>query len=179
MCCVVCCCFVDVFHNVWVTLLLYGHWSWWLAARFCYTVDATLGIMGELLLWAGGGMGELQGNEWTFFTPPLLMRYPGQTRNPCLVPVLKTSQICCYKLQANIGLCFYFPSYRALYYLPPSSDCHPISRLIAHRLKGAPLCWLKAVADLRCRLSLWQNISSLTLIQIPLKIQVCRHFSCV
>ena len=30
------------------------------------------------------------------------MRYPGQTRNPCLVPVLKTSQICCYKLQANM-----------------------------------------------------------------------------
>ena len=37
----------------------------------------------------GGGMDEVEGNECRFFTPPLLMRYPGQRQNPCLVPVLK------------------------------------------------------------------------------------------
>ena len=34
-------------------------------------------------------MDEVEGNECRFFTPPLLMRYPGQRQNPCLVPVLK------------------------------------------------------------------------------------------
>ena len=126
-----------------------GHGGWQQGRGFATQWMLHWALWASYYCGQGDGMGELQGNEWTFFTPPLLMRYPGQTRNPCLVPVLKTSQICCYKLQANIGLCFYFPSYRALYYLPPSSDNHPISRLIAHRLKGAPLYWFKAAADLR------------------------------
>ena len=90
-CCVVCCSFVDVFHNVWVTLLLYGQWSWWLAARqgFCYTVDATLGIMGELLLWAGLWYGRATGERMNILYTASVDALPGSDAQPLSGPSFK------------------------------------------------------------------------------------------